>query len=179
MKKRAFVRAGAGFLLAALLPMCAVGADTKYTLVADSPSLTPGGKATFTLDGTPPVSDFKLSADPSVGLTCDDTAHKCTAPVRPDGANGQLAITGSVKVTAKGSDGKELASTTINLAASTFDAEPGGAFEARAIIGYHQAGAASSDFSQNVIVDLYLVRNLTGKEPVWNSNENSRRVLFR
>jgi hypothetical protein len=44
---------------------------------------------------------------------------------------------------------------------------------ARLIMGYHQAGAAASDFSQNVIIDFYVVRAISGDNAVWQSSFNS------
>jgi hypothetical protein len=141
-----------------------------YTLVAKPSLLQPGAKAVFTLEGKPDVTDFTLAADPSQGLTC--AQHTCTAPKPPDGDNGKLAVAGLVTATATFNT-NQTASTTVTLTSNEFEADERGPWEAHAIIGYHQSGAASANFAQNVIMDLYLVRPLSRGGKAWEARFNS------
>lgn len=145
------------------------GADQpKYQLVATPPSLAPGETAKFQLQGSPPVADFNLAADPDAGLTCDNAKKTCTAKDAPGKG---LAITGEVTVTATFNTNQS-AKATVTLTGQ-FDAAKRGPWEARAIIGYHQAGGASADFSQNVAVDIFVVRPLSRHSEVWKARWNS------
>jgi hypothetical protein len=137
------------------------------TLVAVTPVLGPGETTGFNLSGTT-ATISSLTPKPAAGLTCDDTAKTCKAPAAP--APG-LAVTGDVTVTAMLSDGTSL-STTVTLVDDP-DASQRGPWEARVIVGYHQAGAASSDFAQNVINDIYTVRTLSKNDPVWKAKFNT------
>jgi hypothetical protein len=74
-------------------------------------------------------------------------------------------------VTATLSDGTVLA-TMVTLVGDAAVSQRG-PWEARAIIGYHQSGAASADFTQNVINDIYLVRTLSKNSRVWRARLNS------
>jgi len=140
----------------------------KNTLVAMPATLSPGGKTTFVAAGTATITN--LSPDPKEGLTCsvENKTAACTAPAAPGSG---LAITGDVKVTATLDDGTQQF-TTVSLVAE-FDAAQRGPWEARVVTGYHQAGAASSDYSQNAIIDIYVVRPLSKNNKVWESRFNS------
>jgi hypothetical protein len=140
-----------------------------YELKATPSLLSPGETAQFQLQGTPTVATFtKLTAEPPEGLDCDVSKKACTAKNAPGKG---LAITGVEKVTATFSDG-QTASTTVTLTGE-FNPETRGPWEGRVIIGYHQAGAASADFTQNVIIDTYIVRPIGKDSRVWESRWNS------
>jgi hypothetical protein len=54
-----------------------------------------------------------------------------------------------------------------------FDVGKRGPWEGRVVAGYHQAGAASSDFAQNAIIDIYTVRPLSTHDRPWLARWNS------
>lgn len=140
----------------------------SYTLVATPSCLRPGATAVFNVPNVPEGTDFTLSADPREGLTC--SGQTCSAPKPPDGVSGKLATVGPVTVTANFKIGTDLktSSTTVTLGTTC-----GGPWEARTIIGYHQAGASSADFTQNVMIDLYVVRPLSATNKAWEAKLNS------
>ncbi len=145
----------------------AVALSAQVMLTPVNPVLGPGEKTGFTLSGTQ-ATISTLTANPAAGLACDNTAKTCTAPAAP--APG-LAITGDVTVTAVLSDGT-MQKATVTLVNDP-EASTRGPWEARVITGYHQAGAASADFSQNVIIDMFLVRTLSRNKEVWKARLNS------
>src|SRR5581483_7433060 len=65
------------------------------------------------------------------------------------------------------------APTTTAESADAADAPGRGPWEARLVMGYHQAGAASSKLTQNVAIDFYVVRSLTKSDLVWRSRWNT------
>jgi hypothetical protein len=149
-------------MLGAIACGLAVGAD--YKLRANPATLAPGDKAEFTLDG-PEKKAFTLSAAEGSGVKCEKTT--CTAPPAPAP---NLAVTGEVTVTATFEGGE--AKTTLTLT-GPFDVSRRGPWEGRVITGYHQAGAASADFVQNVMIDVYTVRPLSKHSKVWLARFNS------
>lgn len=145
--------------------------SSKPALAATPPSLGPGETAQFQVSGTS-QKITNLEPDPSAGLKCaQDNSTKNWACTAPDAPGEGLAVTGTVLVKAT-LDDQSVLTTTVELVGQ-FDISKRGPWEARAIAGYHQAGAASADFSQNVIIDIYVVRPLSRKDKVWEARLNS------
>jgi hypothetical protein len=162
-------------LLLALLAAagyCPAAEDKTYVLTAKPAAIQPGGKTKLSLDDASITTLTSLDPRAGSGVTCDKDKWTCAAPAAP--ASG-LAITGFVEIAAKFKDaaGKDFeAKTKLELTGESEDVDRG-PWEARLVVGYHQAGAASSDFKQNVTMDFYVVRPLQRSKHVWLSRFNS------
>ncbi|HKW96101.1 MAG TPA: hypothetical protein VJN43_00135 [Bryobacteraceae bacterium] len=147
------------FCLAVLCASVAHGAD-QLTISPAATTLRPGESVTFTVKCRGEVrADAKLAAAPAGIGSIRQMTYTAPNPM-PDGI-------AAAEITLGATGGECLPST----ATITLLREPGG-WEARAVMGYHQAGASSTDFTQNVFFDFFVTRALSGHADRWDSRWN-------
>jgi len=147
-------------MLVTFSAMLAHGAD-QLTILPGAPTLRPGEQVTFTVKcGSTVLTDAKLAAAPAGVGSLNSMTYTAPKPL-PNGV-----VVGEIVVTAT-SDKCPAATATITLLR-----EDQRGWEARAVMGYHQAGASSTDFTQNVFFDFFVVRALSSHTDIWDSRWN-------
>ena len=137
------------------ITVAAGGASIQYTVTKGKDANVDPATLKFTFD-PPTVGDWNLVE------SFDKAKLQLSLPANmPKGIE---LILVSVTVTGEGSD-KDTA--LVHLAA-----ERTPEWESRAIAGYHQAGASSSDFVQNFFFDFFAMRGLGNYEKVYEANWN-------
>jgi len=129
----------------------------KLTFKVGNDALTKDSVTVGTLD--PEICADKVK----IGWSADNSTMTVTAGKLPNGVR-RLDCKLNVNETAD-------ASKKVTIPISVVD-EKAGEWEARAVFGFHQAGASSTESKQNYFFDFFIMRGLGNHEHVYNSRLN-------